>query len=99
MPPSPSPPPPSSPAEDKPSVLGKRSRKPATTARTDTYKVMWSASEQNLLERLLDEIPSSDPRRYLKISLAMDGRRTPRQVSSRVQKYLQKLKKFGIEGK
>jgi hypothetical protein len=29
----------------------------------------------------------------------MNGRRTPRQVSSRVQKYLQKLKKFGLEPK
>ncbi|KAJ7704586.1 hypothetical protein B0H17DRAFT_921519, partial [Mycena rosella] len=65
-----------------------------------TYKVMWSASEQNLLERLLDEIPAGDARRwvYQKISIAMGGRRTPRQVSSRVQKYLQKLKKFGVDG-
>ncbi|KAJ7829393.1 hypothetical protein B0H14DRAFT_2366651, partial [Mycena olivaceomarginata] len=69
----------------------------AKKPRTDTYKVLWSAGEQNMLERLLEEIPASDPRRYLKISLAMEGRRTPRQVSSRVQKYLQKLKKYGIE--
>ena len=27
----------------------------------------------------------------------MGGRRTPRQVASRVQKYFEKLKKFGIE--
>ncbi|KAJ7337501.1 hypothetical protein DFH08DRAFT_647420, partial [Mycena albidolilacea] len=70
----------------------------AKKPRTDTYKVLWSAGEQNMLERLLEEIPASDPRRwvvYLKISLAMEGRRTPRQVSSRVQKYLQKLKKYG----
>jgi hypothetical protein len=60
---------------------------------------MWSAEEQNLLERLLEEIPADDPRRYLKISVAMEGRRTPRQVSSRVQKYLQKLKKYGVEGR
>ncbi|KAJ6464194.1 hypothetical protein C8R47DRAFT_1156725 [Mycena vitilis] len=81
-----------------PTVLGKRSRKSAAT-RPDSYKVMWSASEQNLLERLLEEIPATDPRRFSKISVAMNGRRTPRQVSSRVQKYLQKLKQFGLEGK
>ncbi|KAJ7130374.1 hypothetical protein C8R44DRAFT_613517 [Mycena epipterygia] len=82
-----------------PSVLGKRQRKSSTgKPRPDTYKLMWSASEQNLLERLLEEVPASDPRRYAKISAAMDGKRTPRQVSSRVQKYLQKLKKFGVGG-
>ncbi|KAJ7439495.1 hypothetical protein FB451DRAFT_147462 [Mycena latifolia] len=100
LPPSPPPPPSPAPAaEDAPrTVLGKRQRK-SSTKKTDTYKVVWSASEQNLLERLLEEIPQSDPRRYQKISIAMNGRRTPRQVSSRVQKYLQKLKKFGIESK
>lgn len=86
-----------------PTVLGKRTRRPSASAnakgKTDTYKVMWSAEEQNLLERLLEEIPADDPRRYLKISVAMEGRRTPRQVSSRVQKYLQKLKKYGVEGR
>ncbi|KAJ7201105.1 hypothetical protein GGX14DRAFT_465796 [Mycena pura] len=80
-----------------PKVLGKRTRK--DKEKPDNYKVLWSASEQNLLERLLEEIPASDPRRFLNISLAMNGRRTPRQVSSRVQKYLQKLKKYGVEGK
>ncbi|KAJ7680165.1 hypothetical protein B0H17DRAFT_1077071, partial [Mycena rosella] len=59
---------------------------------------VWSMSEQNLLERLLEEIPAGDARRYQKISIAMGGRRTPRQMWSRVQKYLQKLKKFGVEG-
>lgn len=34
--------------------------------------------------------------RWLKISQAMGGRRTPRQVASRVQKYFEKLKKFGV---
>ncbi|KAF8208099.1 hypothetical protein K438DRAFT_1813394 [Mycena galopus ATCC 62051] len=81
-----------------PTVLGKRRRASTNKPKPkpDTYKVMWSASEQNLLERLLEEIPPSDPRRYLKISIAMEGRRTPRQVSSRVQKYLLKLRRFGV---
>jgi hypothetical protein len=35
--------------------------------------------------------------RWAKISKAMSGRRTPRQVASRVQKYFEKLKKFGVE--
>lgn len=35
--------------------------------------------------------------RWQKISQAMSGRRTPRQVASRVQKYFEKLKQFGIE--
>lgn len=35
--------------------------------------------------------------RWAKISAAMDGRRTPRQVASRVQKYFLKLKKFGVD--
>jgi len=35
-------------------------------------------------------------RRWQKISRAMNGRRTPRQVASRVQKYFEKLKKFGV---
>ena len=33
--------------------------------------------------------------RWLKISQAMHGRRTARQVASRVQKFNEKLKKFG----
>ena len=35
--------------------------------------------------------------RWAKISKAMNGRRTARQVASRVQKYYEKLKRFGIE--
>jgi hypothetical protein len=34
--------------------------------------------------------------RWAKISQAMSGRRTPRQVASRVQKYFEKLKRFGV---
>ena len=47
------------------------------------------------MERLLEEIPSDDQNRFSKISKAMDGRRTPRQVASRVQKYILKLKEYG----
>ena len=35
--------------------------------------------------------------RWAKISKAMNGRRTARQVASRVQKYFEKLKRFGLE--
>lgn len=34
--------------------------------------------------------------RWAKISQAMGGIRTPRQVASRVQKYFEKLKRFGV---
>ncbi|KAF8452731.1 hypothetical protein L210DRAFT_977792 [Boletus edulis BED1] len=84
-------------------------RKPKTTpqsmsevnAETDksgpgTYKQAWSISEQHLLERLLEEIPDGERNRWAKISQAMGGRRTPRQVASRVQKYFEKLKRFGV---
>jgi len=74
---------------DKP----KRSRGP----KSDTFKMAWSVEEQRLLERLLEEIPDGEKNRWAKISQAMNGRRTPRQVASRVQKYFEKLKKFGIE--
>lgn len=37
-----------------------------------------------------------DTQRWSKISKAMGGRRTPRQVASRVQKYFEKLKLFGV---
>lgn len=62
----------------------------------ETYKQAWSISEQHLLERLLEEIPDGERNRWAKISQAMDGRRTPRQVASRVQKYFEKLKRFGV---
>ncbi|TFY75533.1 hypothetical protein EWM64_g8478, partial [Hericium alpestre] len=65
--------------------------------RPDTYKQAWSVSEQHLLERLLDEIPDGEKNRWAKISKAMGGRRTPRQVASRVQKYFEKLRRFGVE--
>ncbi|KAG2006820.1 hypothetical protein CC2G_014563 [Coprinopsis cinerea AmutBmut pab1-1] len=63
----------------------------------ETYKQAWSVEEQHLLERLLEEIPDGEKFRWQKISRAMGGRRTPRQVASRVQKYFEKLKRFGVE--
>jgi hypothetical protein len=62
----------------------------------ETYKQAWSVSEQHLLERLLEEIPDGERNRWAKISQAMGGRRTPRQVASRVQKYFEMLKRFGV---
>ncbi|KAG8216229.1 hypothetical protein J3R82DRAFT_8270 [Butyriboletus roseoflavus] len=64
--------------------------------RSGTYKQAWSISEQHLLERLLEDIPDGERNRWAKISQAMGGRRTPRQVASRVQKYFEKLKRFGV---
>ncbi|KAF9233825.1 hypothetical protein BU15DRAFT_53389 [Melanogaster broomeanus] len=68
----------------------------ADKSRPDTYKQAWSISEQHLLEQLLEEIPDGERNRWAKISQAMGGRRTPRQVASRVQKYFEKLKRFGV---
>ncbi|RPD61768.1 hypothetical protein L226DRAFT_485046 [Lentinus tigrinus ALCF2SS1-7] len=65
--------------------------------KSETYKQAWSVSEQHLLERLLEEIPEGEKNRWAKISKAMNGRRTARQVASRVQKYYEKLKRFGVE--
>uniref|UniRef100_A0A0W0FXF9 Uncharacterized protein n=1 Tax=Moniliophthora roreri TaxID=221103 RepID=A0A0W0FXF9_MONRR len=76
------------------SILGKRARE--SESKPDTYKKAWSSSEQHLLERLLEQIPDGQKNRWKKISEAMNGRRTPRQVASRVQKYYEKLKRFGI---
>ncbi|KZT08119.1 uncharacterized protein LAESUDRAFT_697585 [Laetiporus sulphureus 93-53] len=72
---------------------GKKKEKP----KSETYKQAWSVSEQHLLERLLEEIPEGEKNRWAKISKAMNGRRTARQVASRVQKYFEKLKRFGVE--
>ncbi|KAL0945929.1 hypothetical protein HGRIS_012210 [Hohenbuehelia grisea] len=84
------------PSEPKPvASASKRSRdgKP----KPETYKQAWSMEEQHELERLLDEIPDGEKNRWQKISRAMNGRRTPRQVASRVQKYFEKLKRLGVE--
>ncbi|KAG9095137.1 hypothetical protein FS749_011003 [Ceratobasidium sp. UAMH 11750] len=61
-----------------------------------TFKKNWSLDEQHTLERLLVEIPSTVKFRWVKISEAMGGTRTPRQVASRVQKYYEKMKKLGV---
>jgi len=71
----------------------KRTRGP----KSDTYKVAWSVDEQHLLEQLMEEIPDGVKNRWAKISQAMNGRRTARQVASRVQKYHEKLRKFGVD--
>ncbi|KAG6829902.1 hypothetical protein H0H92_003035 [Tricholoma furcatifolium] len=72
-----------------------RSKKP-DKPKPETYKQAWSVEEQHHLEQLLEQIPDGEKNRWQKISLAMDGRRTPRQVASRVQKYFEKLKRFGM---
>ncbi|KAF8523741.1 hypothetical protein BU17DRAFT_85599 [Hysterangium stoloniferum] len=90
------------------SVPGTVSRRPKQKAKdsvksgrralpSETFNVPWSIAEQHLLEKLLEEIPSGEKNRWAKISKAMSGKRTPRQVASRVQKYFEKLKKFGVE--
>lgn len=81
--------------KDKTKTKGKE-KKPKP--QPDTYKQAWSVSEQHLLEQLLEQIPEGERFRWQKISRAMNGTRTPRQVASRVQKYFEKLKKFGVEG-
>ncbi|KAF8909751.1 hypothetical protein CPB84DRAFT_1743775 [Gymnopilus junonius] len=90
----------SDPAEDdvfKPAVVATITKKRGTEKpKPETYKQAWTESEQNLLEQLLEEVPDGEKNRWQKISIAMGGRRTPRQVASRVQKYFEKLKKFGI---
>jgi len=83
---------PENPLEDPSSKRKSKNPKP----KPETYKQSWSVSEQNLLEQLLEEIPDGEKFRWQKISRAMGGKRTPRQVASRVQKYFEKLKRFGI---
>ncbi|GJE93458.1 hypothetical protein PsYK624_096170 [Phanerochaete sordida] len=68
-----------------------------TKPKSETYKQAWSVEEQHMLERLLEEIPDGEKNRWLKISQAMNGKRTARQVASRVQKYYEKLKRFGVD--
>ncbi|TFY67029.1 hypothetical protein EVJ58_g1887 [Rhodofomes roseus] len=80
---------------DEAPEAGKGSKK--GKQKSETYKQAWSVSEQHLLERLLEEIPDGTKNRWAKISQAMGGRRTARQVASRVQKYFEKLKRFGVE--
>ncbi|CDO72125.1 hypothetical protein BN946_scf184962.g68 [Trametes cinnabarina] len=82
--------------EDSPEPSAGPPRDKNGKAKSETYKQAWSVSEQHLLERLLEEIPEGEKNRWSKISKAMNGRRTARQVASRVQKYYEKLKRFGV---
>jgi hypothetical protein len=82
--------------ENPPEDLKLKRKSKAPKPKPETYKQSWSDSEQNLLEQLLEEIPDGEKFRWQKISRAMGGKRTPRQVASRVQKYFEKLKRFGI---
>ncbi|KAI8989186.1 hypothetical protein BD414DRAFT_486345 [Trametes punicea] len=83
--------------EDSPEPSAGPPRDKNGKPKSETYKQAWSVSEQHLLERLLEEIPEGEKNRWAKISKAMNGRRTARQVASRVQKYYEKLKRFGVE--
>ncbi|KAF8916295.1 hypothetical protein CPB85DRAFT_1432315 [Mucidula mucida] len=86
-------------ASPAPSTVSHATKAPPTSSkpRPETFKQAWSDSEQHLLERLLEEYPDGVKNRWKMISVAMDGRRTARQVASRVQKYFAKLKRFGLE--
>lgn len=53
---------PESPPDPSKSSLGKRART-QDKPKPETYKLAWSLSEQNLLERLLDEIPDGEKNR------------------------------------
>jgi hypothetical protein len=66
-------------------------------SRNATFNMPWTLEEQRLLEKCLLEIPATERHRWVKISNAMGGTRTARQVASRVQKYNEKMKRFGLE--
>ncbi|XP_032669671.1 ZZ-type zinc finger-containing protein 3 [Odontomachus brunneus] len=63
----------------------------------ETFNQLWTFEEQKRLEELLIEYPPEDVemRRWTKIAKAL-GNRTPKQVSSRVQKYFIKLLRAGL---
>ncbi|XP_011495608.1 PREDICTED: ZZ-type zinc finger-containing protein 3 [Ceratosolen solmsi marchali] len=63
----------------------------------ETFNKLWTTDEQRRLEELLIKYPPEDieMRRWTKIANAL-GNRTPKQVSSRVQKYFIKLMKAGL---
>ncbi|XP_005180128.1 ZZ-type zinc finger-containing protein 3 [Musca domestica] len=63
----------------------------------ETYNQLWTVEEQKRLEELLIEYPEErvEMHRFTKIAKAL-GNRTPQQVSSRVQKYFQKLHSAGM---
>ncbi|CAE6466297.1 hypothetical protein ACGC1H_006337 [Rhizoctonia solani] len=92
------PPTPTQPAETSPAALTMEESEelPDAGESRSTFKQNWTLAEQHALERLLVEIPSTVKFRWVRISEAMGGTRTPRQVASRVQKYYEKMKKLGV---
>ncbi|XP_020284222.1 ZZ-type zinc finger-containing protein 3 isoform X2 [Pseudomyrmex gracilis] len=66
-------------------------------SKPETFNQLWTIEEQRRLEELLIEYPPEEVemRRWTKIAHAL-GNRTPKQVSSRVQKYFIKLGKAGL---
>lgn len=68
----------------------------AEVEKPETFNKPWTIEEQLRLEELLVEYPPerNESNRYRKISEAL-GTRNLRQVCSRVQKYMKKMKKLG----
>ncbi|EZA51491.1 hypothetical protein DMN91_000557 [Ooceraea biroi] len=66
-------------------------------SKPETFNQLWTMEEQRRLEELLKEYPPEEVemRRWTKIANAL-GNRTPKQVSSRVQKYFIKLLRAGL---
>ncbi|XP_029171035.1 ZZ-type zinc finger-containing protein 3 isoform X2 [Nylanderia fulva] len=66
-------------------------------SKPETFNQLWTREEQRRLEELLVEYPPEEieMKRWTKIANAL-GNRTPKQVSSRVQKYFLKLLKAGL---
>lgn len=66
-------------------------------SKPETFNQLWTVEEQKRLEELLIKYPEEriEMHRFAKIAKAL-GNRTARQVSSRVQKYFQKLHSAGM---
>ncbi|XP_015604351.1 ZZ-type zinc finger-containing protein 3 isoform X4 [Cephus cinctus] len=66
-------------------------------SKPETFNQLWTTEEQRRLEELLIQYPPEEVemRRWTKIANAL-GNRTPKQVSSRVQKYFIKLLRAGL---
>lgn len=66
-------------------------------SKPETFNQLWTVEEQKQLEELLIKFPAEriEMHRFSKIAKAL-GNRTARQVSSRVQKYFQKLHSAGM---
>ncbi|XP_034947170.1 ZZ-type zinc finger-containing protein 3 [Chelonus insularis] len=66
-------------------------------SKPETFNQLWTNEEQRRLEQLLIEYPPEnvEMKRWTKIANAL-GNRTPKQVSSRVQKYFIKLLRAGL---